>query len=221
MTKINRNYSKLQTKSEMKILLTGFEPYSGYKENPSEKIVDAFRNHKHRQGSYLFVEVLPVSFERTRKEIKTLIKTLRPDLLIMLGFSPKSISFEVEKIAVNSNGPSSPKNISLLDNDRRYAYGKISKKGSHTYNTTLPIPILFRTFKAFDLPVKRSYKAGTFVCNLALYAALEEVNCLDLPTRVAFIHVPPLDNIGLGKAIEVMRYILCAFESSKWVGGTE
>lgn len=212
---MNRDCSKLETKSNVKVLVTGFEPYSGYKENPSKRIVEALRNYRYKQRVRLFTKILPVSFERTRKRVKTLIKTLKPDLVLMLGFSPKSTRFEIEKNSVNMNSSSSRRNVVLLDNDNHRVYGEISKKGPRNYKTTFPIPVLLKAFKTFDVPVKVSDKIGTFVCNLALYAALEEINYLDLPTKVAFIHVPPLDNVGLGKPIKVMRHILCTFNNSK------
>ena len=68
----------------------------------------------------------------------------------------------------------------------------IRAEGPAAYFATLPLRRIQAGLQDAGIPVEISNSAGTYVCNLAMYCALDEIALLGLRARAGFIHVPYL-----------------------------
>ena len=182
----------------MKVLITGFEPFRKnekyrYKENPAEKLIKAL-NRNPITNVDLKLEVLPVSYKRAKKKLKEMLNDSKPDYLVMFGYYPEAMSFEIERVAINEKGTSQNGKSPLVDNDGKSPRGKISN-GPESYEATFPVHELKEAFDKYKIPYKESTWPGTFVCNHCFYNALREIEQKSLQTQVAFIHIPSFRKI--------------------------
>src|SRR5690625_2658013 len=83
-----------------KLLLTGFEPFLHYTENPTTEIVKYF--HQRKVNDYhIKGKVLPVQFEEAGRLIITYIHEYNPDIIISLGIAKGRSKVTPERIAIN------------------------------------------------------------------------------------------------------------------------
>src|SRR5690625_6639964 len=81
-----------------KLLLTGFEPFLHYTENPTTEIVKYF--HQRKVNDYhIKGKVLPVQFEEAGRLIITYIHEYNPDIIISLGIAKGRSKVTPERIA--------------------------------------------------------------------------------------------------------------------------
>ena len=78
----------------------------------------------------------------------------------------------------------------IPDNAGEKRDGPILPTGPASYHGTLPYMEILSQLQKHDIPCQLSDNAGTFVCNHVFYIADDEINKLNLPTRVGLIHVP-------------------------------
>lgn len=154
----------------MRLFVTGFGPFGPVSENPSDSLA---------QGCGLPHQTLEVSFQAVERFLKREFRRRQFDGLLLLGVSPKADSMRLESRGVNACGPHP---------DVRNKIGPkvISPQGTQTRRSTLWRP------NTYELDgFTRSTSAGRYLCNYALYRALEE-----LPHhRVGFLHVPPFETV--------------------------
>lgn len=204
----------------MKVLITGFEPYSTYKESPSEKLIKSLERTKISNVD-LVGRVLPVSFRRVNRKLNSLLHTIKPDYLIMFGYYPKATCFEIEKVAINRIDTYQNGKSALTDNDGVSLRRKIGNGPDH-YNTTFPIHKLTEAFDVYKVPYKESSWPGTYVCNYSLYNILREIDRTGLKTKVAFIHIPSFRKIlthfdgskkrvSIGQIVKSLRHVFSSF----------
>ena len=169
----------------MKVLITGFPAYSHFQSNCTEILINSFKKdlpailNEYKEN--LSFEI--INFEKTDPEteksstlesVYSLLKKVVPNLCIFLGQSPNSNQIAVEQIAIN-----------LFKNE------KIIEEAPPAYWSNLPnqeaIPDML---KKVGIPSKLSQYAGTYLCNLTLFSALNfsQVNNLDI--KSGFIHIP-------------------------------
>ncbi len=165
--------------------ITGFEPFSDWKVNPSREIARSL-DGSILNGYRINSQLLSVKFENLKKEIELIFENHQPHLLLMLGLSPSPV-IRLEKIAINwtharikYNDGSQPRD-QLIVSDAPLAYF-----------TDLPVTQLEETLRKKGIPCVISPSAGSYACNQAYFLALHLKSFLRLPTKILFIHVPPL-----------------------------
>ena len=191
----------------MKILLTGFEAFGSVEENPSQVLVEHMaRSHQLPDGIDLVCDILPVEYETTGKRIRGSIQLHEPDAVVMLGVAQSRQAINLEYQAVNCDTATSPDNQGVKRSNQviDYRFDHYFKRSS-----TLPLDYLFCEFLSQDIPVKRSYDAGGYLCNHVFYHALtcvlEECN---KPIKTGFIHVPTFEAVDWETQLYAVHTIL-------------
>lgn len=184
----------------MTTLITGFEPFSKWKTNPSALVAEAFADEA-------TVGVLPVDLASCPTLVSELIDEYRPDLVLSLGLAGTATSFLVERIGINLiDAP-------ILDEAGNQPTDQvIISSGPAAYFATLPVKAVTGAIRAIGLPAELSCSAGTFACNAVMYAALEYADRMPEMVRpkCGFIHLPPLEVIPLEDQIRAVRAALAA-----------
>jgi pyroglutamyl-peptidase len=166
----------------MRVVLTGFDSFTGVESNPSQLIVEHFAR---RGDPDLVAAVLPTQYDAAAFRIRTLIREHRPDVVLSLGVAQTRTAISLERVALNLDDCDTPDNAGVLTHGRL-----ISPGAPLAYFSTLPLDALLAALKLAAIPAAISNHAGTFVCNHVLYCALHEVALAALPTRCGFVHVP-------------------------------
>lgn len=175
-----------------KILLTGFEPFLSFKENPSEQIVEFFSNNK-INSTEIVGEVLPVDFSKAGKQIINYIDKHKPDIVLSLGIAKGRAKITPERIAINCNA--GPKD------NRGFEPGneKIFQDGPDGLFSTLPIQKIVKDLQNNNIPASISNSAGTYLCNNVMYHSLYYIHKNELPIQAGFIHLPLSHSLALSE----------------------
>ena len=171
-----------------KLLITGFEPFGGYQENPSQIIAQELHG-KTISKINITGWVIPLKYNEIAEVITTVIDEIRPNYIITMGQAPRpSISFE--KVAINlANASRVAYNCGSTPNDEI-----LIKGGPVAYFSTLPIKELVLFLEQHQIPSYTSYSAGTFGCNQIFYHTMHHINneFQTEITNAGFIHLPLL-----------------------------
>lgn len=167
----------------MRVLVTGFEPYGNYSENSSWKAAQqiAFCSI---EGVEVVAKLLPVSFSRVGKVLRSAIELHSPDLLILLGQSAAVDNIKLERVALNMMDSRNADNDGYTPNEV-----PIDKNGATALFTSLPIKALRSAIEAKGINVKISNSAGLYVCNRLYYEALQ-LCCERGAMQAIFVHLP-------------------------------
>lgn len=162
-----------------KLLITGFLPFSQFKENPSALLVKDLPN---TIGQFALTKaVLPTSYQSAFLELESIYHE-HFDYIIMLGLAAKRKSISLERVAINLN------DASIADNDGHFAKNEtILSNGETAYFTKLDLHSLIEKL-ASDGAIGISNSAGTYVCNNLYYRALHLTQ--DKNTKALFVHIP-------------------------------
>lgn len=172
------------TNPRKRILLTGFEPFPGVDENPTQRIVRDLSAASF-QGWDVVTDILPVSYERGDQCIRGLIRLHRPDVALLTGVAAITDPIRLERVALNLDDAAIPDNDGLLRKGQA-----IRPDAPPAYFSGHPLVELEASLAESGIPVKISNHAGAYLCNHVFFAASHEVERLGLETRVGFVHVP-------------------------------
>ena len=202
----------------MKVLVSGFEPFGGRKENPTALLAGEAAKAASGQASAVAIPkglevravVLPVTFEKAYEKLQGEIRAFDPDVVLAFGMAAGRNAIEIERIAINCLDADIPDNSGFQPVDQAIEAG-----GAAALFTTLPARRLLSALKGAGVPARMSNTAGTYVCNFLFYRLMEA----NLRTRrkAGFIHVPLLPEqaaekpglasmslADLGKALSIM-----------------
>lgn len=171
----------------MKALVTGFEPFGRYAENPSEAVVRALPRVATDElpGVELAVTVLPVSFRRAREVLIELLEKERPDIYLGTGLRPGATYLAVERVTINLADARAPDNDGYQPIDE-----PIDPDGPAAYFSNLPVKAIVKRMKDEGIPAAVSNSAGTFLCNYVMYLSLSHSSKHGHPAKSGFIHIP-------------------------------
>ena len=186
----------------MRLLVTGFGPFEGVPENPTEKIARYF------EANPVFhdVDVDALVFDVSRGAIKVLPKMLsskRYFAVVHFGVNVYIDCMNVERVALNVDDFRLPDNKGAMPVDR-----PIRKGSENALFATLPLRPIISRLEELKIPVKMSNTAGTYLCNHLMYESLYHIKKARLKTLSGFIHVPPLEKIGAQPQITAAKAIL-------------
>ncbi len=169
------------------VLVTGFEPFLKHRVNSSWEAVCGMAGAV-VNGRPVLVRQLPVSFARAGRRILGWLRELRPAAVVLFGLADEG-RVRLERIALNVDDAEKPDNDGGKPVDRRIVAG-----GRMALESRLPLAAIERRLKRERIPVRRSFHAGTYLCNHVFYRVLAATR-----VPVGFVHVPPLAERGRRK----------------------
>lgn len=175
----------------MKVLVTGFRPFLEEKVNPTQAIaeyVNSCEFHKiDPKLSRLDVRgtVLAVEFDQAFRCLERERQAFRPDVILSFGLASGRETFDLEMLAVNERGGDQ---TIRGDNQGRVFSGPIDRLAPRALPTTLPVEAIQACLNAANIPNRKSFSAGTYVCNDLFFQMQERLRFTRV--RSGFIHVP-------------------------------
>jgi pyroglutamyl-peptidase len=186
---------------EMRLLLTGFEPFGQWTVNPSALVASALDGERFGDVRVM-ARQLPVNWEETWPLLLTAIKEVEPRWVLMLGLADKRSHISVESRGWNGCGE-------LADNQGKLPQSPAIRDGGDEFlYATLPVDEIVAAIQALGLPVEKSEDAGRYLCNHSLYSVLRwAATGRGRQIQVGFIHLPNLpgqSEATAGMALEEM-----------------
>jgi len=168
---------------EMKVLVTGFQPFGGEKINPSLEAVKMLPEEI--SGAEIVKASIPVVFGKSIKKLDELIEKEKPQVVICVGQAGGRFELSIERVAINIDDARIPDNDGNQPIDE-----KIFEDGENAYFATLPIKAMVEEMRSGSVPSAVSNTAGTYVCNNIMYGLLYLTDKKYKDIRGGFIHVP-------------------------------
>lgn len=178
--------------AKLRILVTGFGPFPGAPYNPTQPLVA--RLLRLRRPAFSDVElsghIFPVTYKAVDRELPELLKTQRPQALLMFGLASRTPYVRIETRARNAVTTLWP------DADHtRVRKGSIAG-GADAMSFGPHIAKLLRAAVGTGVDARASRDAGSYLCNYLSWRAIE-ATCGDSgPRLAAFVHVPKLARDG-------------------------
>ena len=180
---------------DLRVLITGFEPFGGSTLNPSQVVVEAISAAAiHAGDAVLHAALLPVDTRRIAVELDALWTDHDPDIVLHFGESAKADRITLERVALNLLDFDTPDNAGQLLSDQ-----PIDPQGPAARFATLPVRALVDRLAKDQVLCERSLSAGAYLCNQTLYLSLGHAQQRG-GAMVGFVHVPPLpEQVALGE----------------------
>ncbi len=169
----------------MTLLLTGYEPFGGDDENPSEMVANELDGEE-IAGHEVVGKILPVEFGSAAEEMQAHIEDHDPDAIVATGLAAGRPGITVERVGINVNDSgNTPDNAGVEPRNER-----IGGDDRAAYFATLPVVPAVESLLTAGIPAAVSNTAGTHLCNNALFStrAYLEREGRDVP--MGFVHLP-------------------------------
>lgn len=163
----------------MKVLVTGFGPFEGFRSNPAEVVA----NHLAEMHTDVEACILPVVYHEAGEVLLDELESLCPDLVISFGLNANIGHINLEEIAVNirSSEIADNKGNTMTDTP-------ILENGPLAYRTRLPTLSLREGLRKNGIPAKLSYSAGVYICNEVFYLEMDWAHREG--KSAGFVHIP-------------------------------
>lgn len=185
-----------------KLLLTGFGPFPGALENPTEALIRALADEP--PGAFgahaMTAIVLPTEYRRSWEMLRRIFERHEPDVVVHFGLNSRAKAIHVETVARNRINPArvdAAGRVPLSARARRF--------GPETLTATYPAEAIVKALMQAGLPAGLSDDAGGYVCNATLYRSL---HAAPNGRRIGFIHVPPARVLPAARLWEAATIIL-------------
>lgn len=168
---------------EMKVLVTGFDPFGGEKLNPALEAIKSLPAEI--QGAEVRWLEVPTVFYKSAKILEEEIRLYQPDIVLCVGQAGGRKGLTPERVAINQDDARIPDNEGNQPIDR-----PIQLDGPPAYFSSLPIKAMVQAIKEEGLTASVSNTAGTFVCNHLMYQVLYLVEKEFPNIKAGFMHIP-------------------------------
>lgn len=168
---------------EMKVLVTGFDPFGGEKLNPALEAIKSLPAQI--QGAEVRWLEVPTVFYKSAKILEKEIRLYQPDIVLCVGQAGGRKGLTPERVAINQDDARIPDNEGNQPIDR-----PIQLDGPPAYFSSLPIKAMVQAIKEEGLTASVSNTAGTFVCNHLMYQVLYLVEKEFPNIKAGFMHIP-------------------------------
>ncbi len=158
--------------TNVRILVTAFEPFGGSDTNISQKVLDAIQADVAKL-------LLPVSFRRAPEVLNEAIGQFQPDVLIAMGQAAEGDKIRLERLAINIMDSAKGDNDGDIPDEEI-----ICSEAPLALKTALPVKQLCADCINAGLPTKVSNSAGLYVCNRIYFEVLRHT------TNSLFVHIP-------------------------------
>jgi pyroglutamyl-peptidase len=176
-----------------KILLTGFEAYGNTPENPAESVARLLDGRRIADSEIASL-VVPNNFFECIECVQEAIRTVAPDVVVMMGEYGGRATITVERIAQNLNDST---RYQLTDNRGCELQDmETVPEGPVAYRASLPIRAMVKAMRNAGIPADISDAPGTFCCNHLMYGILHYVASNALSIRVGWMHLPHLPQVA-------------------------
>jgi pyroglutamyl-peptidase len=166
------------------ILLTGFEPFGTYKDNPSAAVVEALRGRT-VGGTGVRGEILPVHHAQAAATVARLVEETAPAAIVHLGLAGGRARIALERVAVNVM------DFEIADNAGYRATGEACVAGGPAaYWSTLPLDAMLEALTIDGIPAYVSSTAGTYLCNQTFYTTRHLLETRGAAIPAGFVHLP-------------------------------
>lgn len=169
----------------MNVLLTSFDPFGAEVQNSSLEILRRLPDRL--ECISLVKEVLPTQFVEAPRRLQTLLREIRPDLVLLLGQAGGRKQVHFERVAINCMSARIPDNAGYAPQEI-----PVLTDAPAAYFTNIPLADLVRHLQDRWMPAAVSNSAGTFVCNCLFYHAMHQIVTESLPCLCDFVHIPYL-----------------------------
>ena len=173
----------------MRVLVSGFEPFGGMSQNPSEELVRYINEHFNEKtplttdsGPAIVRGVtLPVTYYKCWEVLHQAIADFKPTCVIALGLAAIP-GLRIETMAKNGDrgGP---------DNKGNGHKGAIYPAALEELATKLPVDAIKEALEKNKIPATTSKDAGGYLCNHIFYHLMRYATSHP-ELRAGFIHVP-------------------------------
>ena len=165
-----------------KVLITGFEPFLEFTDNPSKIVAEYFDGRIEDNIEY-HGKVLPVDYSLIESRLVEAIDKINPVLIIGTGLAAGRSKMSIEKIGMNYKHSTNPDNSGKTVNGE-----KIDQSFPDGMFSMLHVESLVDELNFMGIPAEISFSAGAYLCNNALFIILRE--CRKRNIKGGFIHLP-------------------------------
>lgn len=211
----------------MRILISGFEPFGGSDNNPSEGVVrTVLASHARRplaRNLSLFGTILPVVGGTrpgsARHTMRRCITDARPNAVICFGEAASRAAICLERVAFNE------RKYRVADNQGvRIASAPVIRGAPRSLRSTASHQGMLRAMRAavraHGVAVRMSDDAGRFLCNEVLFDCLHRAHGA---YEAVFIHLPQTPaqarargNLG-GQPLPLAWSVRAAIAAIRWI----
>ncbi len=176
-----------------RLLVTGFGPFPGAPQNPTEPLMRTLAGERPEAfgAGALKAIVLPTDYRRSWDILRRLYAAFTPDVVVHFGLSHRIKAIHVERVARNAADPAKPDAAGFVPR-----FGRARRNGPEILEATLAVDAVAEALVGAGYAAGPSDDAGRYVCNATLYRSLHA----GAAPRVGFIHVPPLGRSGMTRA---------------------
>lgn len=172
--------------SRSTVLLTGFGPFPSVPANATSLLVPRIAEAARTAypGINFEVRTLPTEWGAGLAHLADLYDSLTPTVALHFGVSSRARGFEVEARGVNRCAivPDAAGNLPDA--------AALSETGAGYLASTVPVSAIVARLRNRGLPAFVSRDAGAYLCNAALYTALDRSRRNASDNRIGFIHLP-------------------------------
>ncbi len=170
------------------LVLTGFGAFPGVPDNPTQRLVEHFRQQPALLPQDTALHLLDVDYRSVGAQLDALLHE-PPRALILTGYSNLATAITLETRAHGICAPDKP--------DATGHIPPSSAEQPPTLHTRIELDALRCVLEAEDLPAAISHDAGQYLCNFSYRHALQRVEELEHDTKVLFVHLPALSDTPL------------------------
>lgn len=173
-----------------KLVLTGFGHFPGVPENPTQAIIEAFRNEPGLLPQPHRLALLDVAYRSAGSALDDLLDPA-PGALVLTGYSRRATKVTLEARATDYCSPDQPDICGFVP--------ALKADPAPPLTTNTPLAALSMRLEEAGIPAEISQDAGAYLCNYSYRHALERVEERGLPTNVLFVHLPALEDTALAQ----------------------
>lgn len=168
-------------------LVTGSQPFAGLPTNPAELVLPLLDGLDF-DGITIVTRATPVSRQRLPTLLPALVEEYRPAFILALGLALGAPTIRIETIGLNAC------HFAIPDNEGVRPLGgePIEPAGPAARMASWNAGDVVEAILAEGIPARRSFHAGTHLCNLTLYTYLGALERLGLAVPCGFLHLPYL-----------------------------
>jgi pyroglutamyl-peptidase len=185
-----------------RLLATGFGPFPGAPENPTEELMRRLAGEPAEAfgAGVLHAVALPTDYAASWAAMERLHAELRPDVVVHFGLAAQSETIRIECVGRNAADAGRP-------DIGGHVPSCLVEAGPARLAATFPARAILAALHAAGFAAELSDDAGGYVCNATLYRSL---HVAPPGRRVGFVHVPPEGRGGYhrGRLAEAARVIL-------------
>ncbi|SFJ54276.1 pyroglutamyl-peptidase [Planctomicrobium piriforme] len=196
----------------MRVLVTGFPPFPGRPENPSQRLVQAIHaGLLPLTDCELHAALLPVEYAGVELEFDRLFDAVGPDVWLAFGVGKQACPLRLERQGVNRDHSDRPDNSGCVRTE-----SVIESAGPATRVVSTDVVGLQTELRSVGLPVELSDDAGTYVCNHLIYHARRRLSERGADCEFVFIHLaPPEFGLPVEKLLFTLQIMTAWFQNQQ------